>query len=1208
MLSRQVLRYTGAILILWLTIAGQARPDEPPPKPLTEEQKAKLKECERLAKEAQHLGAAGKLDEMVAVWEKKLAIERAVFGDVHEEVSRSLGTLGRIHEMRGDFDAARKARKEDLALQAKLHGDKDWRVTATKLDLEELEELARLDPAARKRFWQAGTLNKQADNLRRQGRYREAMPIARAAQAIVREVRGEGHPAYATSLNTVASLYQATGEYGKALRLFEKALEITRERLTENNPAYPQSLNNLALLYMDMGDYGRALPLLEQARDRYRNLLTENHPDYATSLNNLAALLKKMGDFSKALPLYEQARDLRKSLLGMHHPDYANSLNNLALLYRDIGDFEKALRLSERARDLTRESLGANHPVYAISLHNLAGLYHDLGDYSKALPLSEESHHLLKKLLTENHPAYATSLATLASLYQDLGDYNKAQLLFEQARNLRKRHLTENHPDYASSINDLAGLYLDMRDYSKALPLFEEARDLRERLLTENHPDRGASLNNLALLYVKIRDYGKALPLFEQARKLVPSENHPDYATSLNNLALVYQAMGDYSKALPLFKQACDLDKKLLTDNHPNHLESLRNLALTYQWSAQTDLAVSSARQALRTTRRFLDRTLATQSERQRLDFLRKSQKGLDIYLTSVVPLTAAATPKVYSDLLPWKAAASARHAEELLARNRPDLRPVGYQLRLAQAGLAHLAQITPATPAQREDWVKRFDGLEGEVERLERALAKESDAFRRFRDLREAGAADVAKALPADTALIDFVAYSHISAAPKTQPAFKVEDRLLAFVVRRGRDPVCVPLGRTDDIEKAALTWRADVLGGQNPNAAGARLAALVWQPLAKHLGDARTVLLAPDGRLAFVPFAALPGSKPGTYLVEEVTLGYVTSGRHLLELAADAADRPGSDGLLALGGLDYGPRPAGSMAVAIKDDPRGMERGHDVNPYLFLKSAFWKPLPGTRSEAENIVRVYSDRYRDGRAPLLLSGTDADTDRLRRELTPTKGTSRWRYLHLATHGYFQPPSLKPPGKRADDLIDFDRERGLRTTTRNPLLLSGLVLAGANRAPDRGTLSAQEASTLDLRGAELVVLSACDTGLGKVADGEGVLGLKRAFQMAGARTVVASLWKVNDAATSLLMEEFYANLWQKKLTKIEALRQAQLTVLKNPALVRQRDEELAKAVVRAPGDAEPLPPPGPAAVRSHPALWAAFVSYGDPGTEPEARK
>jgi CHAT domain-containing protein len=443
---------------------------------------------------------------------------------------------------------------------------------------------------------------------------------------------------------------------------------------------------------------------------------------------------------------------------------------------------------------------------------------------------------------------------------------------------------------------------------------------------------------------------------------------------------------------------------------------------------------------------------------------------------------------------------------------------------------------------------------------------------------------------------------------APKARPAYKVEGRLLAFVLRRGCDPVCVPLGKTEDIEQAVLAWRAAVLSRQNPDAAGAQLAKLVWQPLTKHLGGAKTVLLAPDGPLAFVPFAALPGSKPGTYLLEDVTLGYVTSGRHLLELAADAADRPGSAGLLALGGLDYGPRPERLKNVALAKDTRGMERAADVNPNLFLQATYWNPLPGTRFEAEGIIQSYRDNFPDGRAPLMLAGTEADADRLRRELTPTAETPRWRYLHLATHGYFQPSSPKRPGDRPDDLLGFVRERTFRTAERNPLLMSGLVLAGANQTPDRGTLSAQEASTLDLRGAELVVLSACDTGLGKVADGEGVLGLQRAFQMAGARTVVASLWKVDDAATSLLMEELYANLWQKKLPKLEALRQAQLTVLKNPALVRKRAEELKKAGLRAPEDAEPLPKAGPAEARSHPALWAAFVSYGDTGAKPEAQK
>jgi CHAT domain-containing protein/tetratricopeptide (TPR) repeat protein len=981
----------GLVLAL---VCGRATAEEP--KPLTEEQKAQLQERDRLGTEALKLGSAGKLDEMVALWQKKLAIERAVFGDVHEEVAASLTELARMHQFREDFGAARQARKEVLTLRTRLHGEKDWRVTDARLDLADLELQARLDKAGRQRLRQAVALNAGVEELFRRGRAREALPLA------------------------------------------QQALAIRREILTENHPFYALSLDNLALLYKEMGDYRKALPLSEQARDLRHKLLTENHPAYAQSINNLATLYQAMGDYAKALPLFEQARDLRKKLLTENHPDYATSLNNLALLYQAMGD------------------------------------------YAKALPL------------------------------------------YEQARDLTKKLLTENHPDYAQSLNNLAALYKAMGDYAKALPLLEQARNLRKKLLTENHPD---------------------------------------YAQSLHNLAMLYWAMGDHDKASTL------------------------------------------AGQALRLRQAFLDRTLAAMSDRQRLDFLLQSNTYLNAELTCLAPARPVAAPQVYSDLLPWKAAGAARRAEELLARDRPDLRPITDQLRLARAGLARLAQLTPANPEQRTDWLQRFDAQEAAKEQLERTLAEKSAAFRRFHAVRLAGAAEVVRALPEGAALVDFVAYRHFTPRPKEKPPWQVEGRLLAFVVRRGSNPMCVPLGKTEDIDEAVQAWRDAVLRGENPDEDGARLAGLVWRPLVKHLGDASTILLAPTGSLALVPFAALPGSKPGTFLLEERTVGYVGSGRHLLELAADS-ERPASAGLLALGGLDYGPRPAGSTAVAVKDGPRGLERSPEVNPHLFLQSAFWKPLTGTRFEAEGVVRTYREHFRDGPAAQLLGGVEADAARLRRELTASADRPRWRYLHLATHGYYQPPAPLPGQAGPEDPFAFDRSRAARTAGRNPLLLSGLVLSGANRSPEQGTLSAEEASVLDLRGVELAVLSACETGLGKV-NLDGVQSLQRAFQMAGGRTLVSSLWKVNDAATSVLMEEFYANLWQRQLPKVEALRQAQLTVLKDPERVRRRQAELAKAGLRAPEEeAAPLPKPGTGGERSHPVLWAAFTLSGDVGKDP----
>jgi CHAT domain-containing protein len=228
-----------------------------------------------------------------------------------------------------------------------------------------------------------------------------------------------------------------------------------------------------------------------------------------------------------------------------------------------------------------------------------------------------------------------------------------------------------------------------------------------------------------------------------------------------------------------------------------------------------------------------------------------------------------------------------------------------------------------------------------------------------------------------------------------------------------------------------------------------------------------------------------------------------------------------------------------------------------------------------------------------------------------------------WRYLHLATHGFFESPA-RVAALRAGFSSDGFGLAGVGSSEESaslalaPLLHSGVVLAGAARKTedlgagaegglsDRedGILTAEEVKSLDLRGADLVVLSACETGLGKLANGQGVMGLQRAFQAAGARAVVASLWKVDDAATTLLMEQFYTNLWSKKMPRLEALRQAQLTVLNNPELVKARRSQLAEQrdIDEKP---EKLPeggrvaPTGESAKRSDPALWAAFVLSGD---------
>jgi CHAT domain-containing protein/tetratricopeptide (TPR) repeat protein len=1126
---------------------------------LTAAQRARLEERDRLAAEVDKLWNAGKKAEAIAAVKKVVAIEKELLGANHRDVIESQQQLDQLlkivageHERREEFDAARKARREVLALRQALYGDKDWRVTDARFALADSERLAGFDATGRARFWEARDLSARVMDLSKKGRAREAVTSAQKMVAIHKSLLGKGHPDYATSLH------------------------------------------NLAGLYRDMRDYPKALPLLEEARAIWKKALGPDHPDYAASLHNLALLYQDMGDYAKALPLAEEARAIARKALGADHPDYAHSLHNLAALYQAMGDYPKALPLSEEARAIFKKASGADHPDYALSLNNLASLYEATGEYQNALPLYEEALAIFKKTLGADHPAYATSLNGLALLYQALGDYAKALPLLEEARAILKKALGADHRAYATSLGNLAALYHDMGDYAKALPLLEEARAIRKKALGADHPAYATSLNGLALLYQALGDYAKALPLLEEARairKKALGTDHPDYATSLNNLAGLYRDMGDYPKALPLLEEARAIARKALGADHPDYAISLDNLAVLYQAMGQSGEAATLLHESLTIRRTFLDRTLTIQSDRQRLAFLAQQRRTLDAYLPVARAAGIPAGP-LYEAVLAGKGALAARQAEEYAARGRPDLRPALGKLRHARAGLARLYQQQPANVEQRADWLKRFGEFEARKEKVEVELAGASATYRRFRELRAATADQVAAALPPGTALIDFVQYTHFTPPPKGEGPLQEEERLLAFVLARGKPPACVALGPAGAIEQAAQAWRRDLLQpGTDPRQTGTALAKRLWAPLAPALADATTVLIAPDGVLCGLPFAALPGTKPGTFLLEERAIGYLTSGRHLLELAADH-DRPDAAGLLALGGLTYGDSQTAAAPPALPD-------------YL-TRGRGWNPLPGTRLEAERVAARFRATRPDNGEARLLAGAEPDADRLRRELQPSDTRPRWRYLHLATHGFFDPPLPgEDPARRPKDVAPtFGEQREHLTYGRNPLLRCGLVLAGANRDPEHGFLSAEEVAGLDLGGCDLAVLSACETGLGKVADGEGMLGLQRAFQAAGARSLAASLWNVSDAATSVLMEEFYANLWQQKLPKLEALRQAQLTVLRHPEKVQQRAKELQALLGRGPGkEAGDLPEGGRVAPgqprHSPPAWWAAFILSGN---------
>ena len=522
-------------------------------------------------------------------------------------------------------------------------------------------------------------------------------------------------------------------------------------------------------------------------------------------------------------------------------------------------------------------------------------------------------------------------------------------------------------------------------------------------------------------------------------------------------------------------------------------------------------------------------------------------------------------------------------------------------------------ALAVPLDPKEQPAWRRKVAELTERKEHLEVELARRSAEFRRAQVRRETTPERVQAALPDGVVLVDLLEYTDSSPPSAGKGQWKEERRLVAFVVRHDHPIVRLDLGPVAPVAAAIARWRKTYGSGPTPREddPAAELRRRVWEPLEGCVRDARMVLVSPDGALARLPLSALPGREPGTYLIEERAIAVVPVPQLLPELLEPAAQPPGaSEGLLLVGDIDYGASPgaatdpgAGRSAADSPSQVSQWPAATHTGPAASrpgagkTRAGAWSrfrllpALEATRGEIVTVRDTFEQSLPDAPVHVLRGGQA--TEEAFRQRAP-----HHRYLHLATHGYFAPEELRsalapePTGpnpaaglmQSGDDLFGGQGIVGF-----HPGLLSGLALAGANRPPepgkDDGVLTALEVAELDLEGVDLTVLSACETGLGEPAGGEGLLGLQRAFQEAGARGVVASLWSTEDEPTRALMVRFYENLWQKRMGKLEALREAQLWMLREGRVrgLVPLDEE------------QPASRPG----RVPPRYWAAFILSGD---------
>jgi CHAT domain-containing protein/tetratricopeptide (TPR) repeat protein len=1003
-----------------------------------------------------------------------------------------------------------------------------------------------------------------------------------------------------------------------------RAQPVTANEDREALEARATALSQKALELVQQERAEQAVPVAEQALALYRRLYPKDrypagHADLAASLHALGFALRARGEVVRAEALYREALAMCRRLFPPERFPEGRSelviiLNNLGRLLQSNGDLDGAESLLREAVAMCRklyprEQFPDGHQELARILTSLGLILQARGELARAEPLLRESLAMCRLMwppdrYPDGHPAVAASISSLGLLLEARGEQARAEpLLREAVAMYRRLGPPERFPagahNLAVSLTNLGTLLEVHGRAAEGEPLLREALALLRKLYPperypNGYPELANSLENTSGALMRRGDLDGAERLRREAlamyRKLYPParfpNGHHDVAVSLDNLAhLLGSARNDLDGAEPLLREALAMFRKVYPPErypagHPALARCVENLGMLLQARGATAQAVAPVAEALAMQQRLTEAFLAGASEAEALNAMATLPARRSSYLSVTREGTGArgadAAPlAVYTAVWQSKGLVArwlGQRRLALLAAPDAETRALARDLAATRQALARLLLAPVPGPGSAE----RLRQLGEHKEDLEKKLARRLPAFAAQQALARRAPDDLRELLPADGVFIDLLRCIRLEHPADTPGLERPRRRAFyaAFVLRRDQPVRRVELGAAAPIDAALHAWRGALTeGGSAKSGSPERtLRQLVWEPLARHLpAGARTVWLAPDDRLTGLPWAALPGSKPGTVLLEEVALAVVPHGPFLLE-ALEGASRtrppPTAGRLLVLGGVDYGPAPKGKP--------------------------LWRPLPGIERERQAVLALARTAGIKDRVERC--GPEAGTERVLADLPGA------RWAHLATHGSFADPRLRS----VLNLDEKDYERGwpaekVGVGARNPLALSGLVLAGANlqgeQAPAAGgILTAEAIAALDLDGLELTVLSACETGLGEVAGGEGVFGLQRAFHLAGAQNVVGSLWKVDDEATAALMGLFYHKLWQEKLPPLEALRQAQLALYYHPEripiLARERGPDFEKAA-RLPAAS------GAASARRSPArLWAGFVLSG----------
>lgn len=896
------------------------------------------------------------------------------------------------------------------------------------------------------------------------------------------------------------------GKYADAIATAEQALKLREAALSPSSSEVAVVLNRIGIYHFSAGNDERSFEYQDKARRIYESDPQTDELILAEVYNNLAVHDRLKGDFDGADQKFRRVLEIREKVFGADSYPVSVVLNNYGILHRVRGDYEAAEMAYERALRIRERLVGEDHIDLTSLLSNLAALAYYKGDFDSALRLDRRVLAIREKNLPAGHPSIAEATYNAALVAANVEDSAAVEQMMLQSLRIYEKNFGPDGPQLADNYATLGNLYRERGDIAQARPYLDRALKVAEPIKATNPLKFAAMLLYSARARIRENDLKTAEKELTEAlsiREKLLGPQHENVREVLSTLAELNAVAGNVRQAADIQARANELGEKQLAVNLVFGTEHQR-LSFATRLNADLEQTLEMHNSLAPADQKLRDMSATI--------LLQRKGRVLDATAMSLANLRKQATGE--------NAALFAKHRD-------------------TTARLTALLFAGPGAAAT-DKFDKDVADLQAEKDRLDRELSRISAGY--FQPPRAITVEDVKSAIPADSVLIEYALVgSRFGSKSPGAPA----KQYVAYVFRPGESVGYVPLGDAASIDASVGKFRVALRDPQRtdvPNLAR-DLDQKAFRPIRSLIGNAKHILLSPEGELSVIPFEALVNERR-RYLVEEFQFTYLTSGRDLLRMGTSPkASQPAT--VVANPSFSE----AADMTVASTVPPGGTKRNisiaKDISEVRFV------PLSGTETEANAIRSLFPDAT-------LLTGPNASVSVL-------SGLKAPNILHLATHGFF----LEDVGAAGDPGNRVAPAKG-PTVIKNPLVRSGLALAGANYRigrPDDGILTALEASGLNLWGTKLTVLSACDTGVGEIRVGEGVYGLRRAFTLAGTESLLMSLWPVSDLVTRELMVSYYENL-RAGAGRGAALRQVQLSMLKRPS-------------------------------RRHPFYWASFIHSGE---------